>query len=313
MQNRIGLHKVDWLTVDKCPACDGSECSALGVLPVNEYQFGSETIPIPRPGAELLRCHRCSLVFKSLLPPPQLLAEVFLEHVGKGWADDYDFADEVDFVHSLVRKEPFDLLDIGTSNGGFLEALDGAHGRRSALDIFVHPQVSDRIRGEFILDLADAKDMAWSERPYDVVTMFDVLEHLYSPAQAFANLARLVKPGGFVVVETGDVDSPWPKKFGARHWWYTNSIAHHLFWSQRSFRCTASRYGFRMVHFIQKRQKEQSAYPYWRQVPRIAKTSVYAVSPTMHRRIARALGKSEMQPWSPLTQDHFRAVLYREP
>lgn len=42
---------------------------------------------------------------------------------------------------------------------------------------------------------------------YDVVTLFDVLEHVTNPLQFLASISRLIKPGGLLVVQAPNLDS----------------------------------------------------------------------------------------------------------
>jgi len=43
-----------------------------------------------------------------------------------------------------------------------------------------------KVSGEYISGFVDSEDLLLSGEPYDVVTMFDVLEHLYSPELALS-------------------------------------------------------------------------------------------------------------------------------
>lgn len=292
-----------------CPACGSENSSWVGQLAVEKYQFGDEQIPLPADGVKLIRCYDCGLIFKDTLPSTSFLSAVFSRQAGKVWAGDYDFSDEAAAIRNLFGNKKFDLLDVGPSNGGLLKALGNTDGSRSALDIVEHPGLAKWIRGEFIHALVESKELSWSKKPYDVIGMFDILEHLYEPAQAFSNLRLLVKPGGFLVVETGDVQSYWPRKFGAHRWWYACLFEHHIFWSRESLERLAGKYGFQIIDFQVKRHKERGKVPLERDLVTVGKTLAYRLNPDLHVKLARTLGKSGMQPWSPFTRDHFRAVL----
>lgn len=306
------LEESAWIGVEHCPVCGSGDNSRLGQLKVEEYRFGDERIPLPPEGVGLSQCRNCGLVFKTVLPSPSFLAEVFSRQTGKVWAGSYDFADEVELIRRLIGKRDADLLDIGPSNGGLLRAFSDKEGRRSALDIIKHPGLEDWLRGEFIHGLAESKELSWSGKPYDIVGMFDIAEHFYDPEQAFSNLRTLVKPGGFVVVETGDAQSYWPQQFGVHRWWYACLFEHHIFWSRACLELIANRHGFRFVGFQQKRHKDRSTVSLMRDLVTTLKSLSYRVRPDLHIRLARAMGKSGTQPWSPFTRDHFRAVLRRD-
>lgn len=241
------LEESAWIGVKSCPTCGREDTSQVGKLAMEEYQFGDERIPLPPKGVGIIQCRNCGLVFKDTLPSPNFLTEVFSRHAGNVWAGDYDFSDEAHLIRELVGDREFDLLDIGPSNGGLLKAFSETDGRRSALDIVKHPGLEEWLRGEFIHGLAESDELSWSKEPYDVVGMFDIAEHLYDPQQAFSNVRALVKPGGFVVVETGDVQSRWPRKFGVHKWWYACLFPHHIFWPRPSIERIASQHGFEVL------------------------------------------------------------------
>lgn len=300
-----------WINVDKCLACGSGTPYETGRLVVEEYRFGNEYIQLPESGIGLCRCRRCGLVFKDTLPSAPFLSEVFGRQAGNVWAGDYDFSDEARLIRDLTRFKKFDFLDIGPSNGGLLKALHDIEGARSGLDVVEHPGLSKWLRGEFIQALVESGELVWRGHPYDVVGMFDVLEHLYDPKQAFSNLRDLVKPGGFVIVETGDVQSYWPRKLGVHRWWYACLFEHHVFWSKESLERLAVKHGLQVIDFQDKRHKERRKVPLKRDAVTVAKTLTYRLNPDLHVKLARSMGKSGMQPWSPFTRDHFRAVLRR--
>lgn len=140
-----------------------------------------------------------------------------------------DFKAEVQIIENLFPDRVFDLLDIGSSDGGFLKACAQTNGRRSSLQWDQISRAHQALRGEFIKGLIDNSNLDWSGQQYDVVTMFDVLEHLYEPQSTFKNLAMLVKGGGYVVIETGNIESYIPKRVGANEWWYVHLFEHHIF------------------------------------------------------------------------------------
>lgn len=300
-----------WLEVSRCPGCGGVNVKDLGELDIEQYRHGKEILALPDRTVHMHHCKKCDLFFKGIVPSPDLLKGFFSRQTGMVWTEGYDYADEVGLIRYLANCDTFDLLDIGVAEGGLLKALDLLDGRRSGLDLVAHRGIESAIRGEFIQGLVD-EDILWGEEPYDIVTMFDLIEHLYYPEKAFANLRLLVKPGGYVVVETGNVGGLWPRRFGILNWWYAHLLEHHLFWTNRSLGDLAQRYGFRMVSFKEKYHKEHSTFVLKRDLGRTAKAALYCATPVGYRRVTKALGKSSRQPWSTLVPDHFRAVLQRD-
>lgn len=300
-----------WITIEACPACGNTDELIPETLQLTGYRHGNEEVSIPREGVRLMQCSLCGLAFKDVLPSPRFLTEVFARQAGKVWRGGYSFEPEKQLILKLTGGEAFDLLDVGSSDGGFLRALHGVTGRRSALDIVIHPGLERWLRGEFLEGLADSEQLSWSEEPYDVVTLFDVAEHLYRPDQAFSNLRRLVKPGGYVVIETGDLESAWPSKHGANCWWYACLFEHHVFWSERSLASISALHGFQMLDIRRKRHKDRAEAPLRREVLETAKVLLYKSTEAGYERVARLADKRGIQPRSPFTRDHVRVVLRR--
>lgn len=93
------------------------------------------------------------------------------------------------------------LLDIGAGSGEFVamarKAGYGATGIEPDLGY------SEYARNEYSADVVTGKIRDATGR-HDIVTLFHVLEHLRSPVEAFANLHRLLPPGGRLFIEV-----PW--------------------------------------------------------------------------------------------------------
>jgi hypothetical protein len=143
----------------------------------------------------------------------------------------------------------------------------------------------------------------WSGRPYDVVTAFDVLEHIYAPSVAMANLRALTKSGGIVIIETGDTDSVTPDEL--RRWYYLAYFEHHIAWNARAIAAIADRFAFDVLSVEQKRHKlveKESG-----ELKALIKYHGFKLSP----RIYHALQYST--PSKPNAKDHLRIVLRRQP
>lgn len=308
--NREASLDSKWRIVERCPACGGHEVAERGLLPDSAYMFGEEKINFPAMGVPLATCAECSLTYKGIVPEPAFIAEVFSRQAGKKWTDEYAYKSEIRFLKKMVGSDCFDLLDVGAANGALLKACREAnvHGRRSGLDIIAYPGLQAQLSGELIEGFLDSPNLRWSGAPYQAVTLFDILEHLYEPQIAFQNLFTLVEKGGLVVLETGNVESYWPARFGRACWWYVRLFEHHIFWSRRALSKIANRYGFTIALWQQKQHKNRAS-----SVLRMAydwvKVGAYRAIPRYYSTFAARLGKQGHQPCSPLARDHFRVCL----
>lgn len=178
---------------------------------------------------QLRRCSGCSCVWTANPPPP----EEIMFHYG----DDYHRAitaggeDNAETRWRAPRriieryKQAGSILDIGCSTGGFLKTMKGwdLHG------IELDPRTAERarlnVRGEIFA--GNALSAPFASESFDVVTCFDVLEHVYEPRQLLSRVATWLKPDGIFYVFLPNVAS-WESRL-FQSYWYGLELPRHLF------------------------------------------------------------------------------------
>jgi len=137
------------------------------------------------------------------------------------------------------------LLDVGCHIGIFLEIAQ-AHGweawgvepSRWAVEIA-------RARGLRVIE-GTLREVGFPNAWFDVVTLWDVIEHLGDPMGELRELYRILKPDGWVVIHTMDIESPFARLLGARWPWLMEM--HLYYFSRRTLRSMLERVGFRVHH-----------------------------------------------------------------
>lgn len=133
------------------------------------------------------------------------------------------------------------LLDVGCGNGRYLRTMrslgwqvEGVELNRQSAEFCRSTQLSVH-NG----DLASAQ---FPSASFDVITARHVIEHIPTPHDFMAELARLLKPGGHLVVETPNFSSLGWALFGTK--WYATGIPYHLMlFSPGNLALLASRHG----------------------------------------------------------------------
>lgn len=152
-------------------------------------------------------------------------AQVFDQAYGSGEEGtyfDYDKRNSVatcqrEFIEKHI-KTPGRLLDIGCGDGTFVRNMAQAGWQAVGLDPVIREPVIKNfpagrltIKGDFVADLP-------AEEPFDLITLWDVVEHVEEPDQLIAEAVSRLAPGGMLVVETGNYQCAG-RILSDRKWW----------------------------------------------------------------------------------------------
>lgn len=301
------INDASWQEQSSCPGCSQTQPQRMGSLPDKVAMFIDETITYPPCKITVFYCQNCQLAYKSPVLPEKEISQLFQKYENDAWTNDYAYKDEIKCIASLTSNRPFDILDIGAAHGDFLSIINTLGGRRSALDLYQSPKLSARISGEFIKGTLDK--LKWKGHSYDIVTLFDVFEHLYDLNLAFVNLTRLVKAGGYVIIETGNAHSMLPSRYGLHHWWYLRLIEHHVAATPHTFQVLAQRHGFTILSSQSKRHKNRILGFSKLLIKELIHACIYRLSRRIFTLLLKQKGKQPRQPYAPLAHDHMRVIL----
>jgi 2-polyprenyl-3-methyl-5-hydroxy-6-metoxy-1,4-benzoquinol methylase len=120
----------------------------------------------------------------------------------------------------LVKKykDGVQLLDIGCGEGFFV--FNASKAGYTTKGIEISQDAAEYARREFDLDV-EAKpfeELRFADNHFDVVTLWQVLEHVPYPLMILKEVHRILKPGGLLVVSTPNIEGI-PAKIFRRRWW----------------------------------------------------------------------------------------------
>jgi SAM-dependent methyltransferase len=147
----------------------------------------------------------------------------------------------------LLRQLPPDVvgrqlacLDVGSWRGELLSELP-QQWRRVGIEPSPEAVRDAAARGidvrEGRVEDADVDKEAW-----DLVTMLDVAEHLLDPRLAFGRVVAFLRPGGRLIVLTGDAGAVGARIWGA-DWYYLNYPEHVSVFTRASIRLLLEDFG----------------------------------------------------------------------
>ena len=102
--------------------------------------------------------------------------------------------------HHLNGERPARVLDLGCGNGGFLEGLSAIGEHVFPSDISVESLGYCSQRGFPDGVVSSGYSLPYSDASFDLVCMFDAIEHIEDDDRAMREVARVLKPGGHVLV-----------------------------------------------------------------------------------------------------------------
>jgi len=136
------------------------------------------------------------------------------------------------------------LLDVGAYIGVFVEVAAAAGWNASGVEPSAWAaSVAQRQGVNVIHGTQDAPEL--SGRHFDVVTMWDVIEHMPDPSGELAKAYERLKPGGWIVVHTMDIDSLIARLLGARWPWLMDMHIHYF--SQKTLAQMLQKNGFDII------------------------------------------------------------------
>lgn len=209
----------------------------------------------------IVRCRRCGLEYVN----PRLRSEAILTGYSEG--SDETFVSQArsrerTFRRSLVfltRALPAKMrariggpnrpriLDVGTAGGSFLKVA-----RDAGWEVFgVEPNrwLCDWSRQNYGLKIDNGGlfEQRYASDSFDVVTLWDVLEHVPDPRALLDEVHRILRPGGVLLVNYPDKGSLAARAMGSR--WVFILTVHIYYFTRKTIRRLLDMTGFEVVKF----------------------------------------------------------------
>jgi SAM-dependent methyltransferase len=199
------------------------------------------------------RCSNCELLFVHPQPSKEELRKLYSASYfsrGNKYAAALEPKHDPNWLNDqykvgLVKRwcSRGTLLDVGCALGGFLAAAKEHGFEVEGVEIAEYAAEQARTRLHIKVTNSDIYSAELAPESYDVITMWDVIEHLPDPNLALEKIIRALRPKGYVVFSTGDVSSAWARLTGKR-WQLLTPPQHLYFFSQCSISGLLKRHNF---------------------------------------------------------------------
>lgn len=202
---------------------------------------------------DLYRCKNCGLIF--VWPMPQSTTGLYSQDYFDGAKHGFGYVDydkdkqamDATFNFYLDKIETFstkkgNLFDVGAATGYFLEIA-----KKRKWDV-MGIEISD-----FAADLARAKginvitgkleNLKVQDSYFDILTLWDVVEHFPNPKSQLLLAQKLLKNGGIIAINTPDAGSFIAKLLG-KHWHLLVPPEHLIIFNQKNLSLLLKSCGF---------------------------------------------------------------------
>jgi 2-polyprenyl-3-methyl-5-hydroxy-6-metoxy-1,4-benzoquinol methylase len=227
---------------EACPICGGGQ--------LVDSLSAPDRFHLRKQMYHLLRCESCSGVWLENPPKPEEMGSHYTEDyhkaivlAGEGSAASR-WKDQVKLISEY--KPGGAILDIGCSSGGFLSTMKGPAWELYGIEMEESTAERARATTGARVFVGDAVQAPFLPGSFDVITCFDVLEHVYSPRQFLTKALEWLKPGGIFYAMMPNIDS-WEARLFGGHWFGLELPRHITHFSPRSLRHLMTELGFEEV------------------------------------------------------------------
>lgn len=234
----------------ECPICFQKKFSVK--YTINNYQ--------------IVQCDNCKLVMLNQKLKFEEVVDLYKNNYFNGNANGSGYFNYNTMEKSLrknfrkrVKKiiaqtgRNISLLDVGAGQGFFVDEClkegikaEGLEISKEAL-IYTEKELKIKMYAGTIEDFKPSKK-------YDVITLWDVIEHVYEPNRFLKIINESLKDNGFIFLSTGDIDS-FVAKISGSAWHLFNLPEHAYFYSKKTINKLLNKNDFRVLSV---------EYPYFR-------------------------------------------------
>lgn len=175
----------------------------------------------------IVQCTDCGLLYMNPRDAgiPDLYGEVEDQAYLETWEERaITFRSHLDLLKKI--KSDGKILDVGCYAGIFLNEAKNAGYEVAGIEPSRWASEYTRQKTGAQVWTGTCEKLPLPAAEFDVVTVWDVVEHFEDPANCFRALHPTLKPGGVILVTTHDIDSRLARILGKRYPWL---MRFHLF------------------------------------------------------------------------------------
>lgn len=211
-------------SVRTCPACGSSSADTIG-RSAPGWDTEIERRLFRHPDYEVKQCATCDLYFKNCVLSDEALDEYYRCLPFESFESLELFPTDHIVLSSVLQAAPgAKILDFGCGVGRILERLTR---RNRCYGVELNERACKIARARGIEIIPESALSRRTECNFDFVILSDVYEHLSNPLRLLRVLIDTLKPGGILIISTGNGDAVRCREY-LSHFWYFRAPSHLL-------------------------------------------------------------------------------------
>ncbi len=173
------------------------------------------------------RCNRCGLAYVNPRPLKKNISDYYPQK--DYWDKNADPRRAYSYLLGILRPrtKTGKILDIGAGTGLFLSLFKKNGWITIGVEVSETAVKIARKNYAVVLKKGEFANNKFPKNYFDVVTLNNVLEHLYNPKETLTKIRGVLKNGGIVLISVPNLESVGFKLFKKN--WYGLDIPRHLY------------------------------------------------------------------------------------
>jgi 2-polyprenyl-3-methyl-5-hydroxy-6-metoxy-1,4-benzoquinol methylase len=166
-------------------------------------------------------CDDCGFGFQH----PKIENNLGIDYMNNRWTSSDDYVNiksdkskkrvekYCEIIKNIRKPEDKNILDFGCGNGHFLMEM------KNSFDFVCGIEESDTaVEINKINKISVFNSISETNKIFDIITMWDVIEHLYDLKNTIKNILEHLSPNGKIIIETANYNTN--KIYLLTHYWY---------------------------------------------------------------------------------------------
>jgi SAM-dependent methyltransferase len=143
------------------------------------------------------------------------------------------------------------LLEVGCAAGFFLSVARERGWQVEGIEPSEYVASYARKKLNVTVFTGTLEEFQLAGEPYDMVAIWDTLEHVHNPRQTLTYVHELLKPNGLLVISTHDINS-WLARILGTNWYQIGLHLHLYYFSPVTIRIFLTSIGFNVIKITRK-------------------------------------------------------------